>query len=570
MGSGGKTRWKISFHRSSSRPQKKPPQEFICPISTTLMADPVIVSSGQTFERSCAQACLELSFIPILSDGSRPDLSSLIPNLALKSAILHWCDLNGSPRPTPTPLDVARNLVCSFIGAEKGEETEKGDKGGEEEREEITQKEGRGGEEEVGGKTPKREVQMAEKEMLLRGVSANPHAKFSYAATEVNRRPKHFYSSSEESLVTTPLPLATKPLCYSASSSSSSSSEIVASDDTEGTPNSSQDEEVEILTKLKSTQIFEQEEALVWLRDVSRNHPEKRIPLCNQTWLSALRPLLTSRYPNVQINAVAAMVNLSLEKPNKVKIVRSGAVPPLIDVLKSGSMEAQEHAAGAIFSLALDDDNKTAIGVLGALPPLLHMLRSESERGRQDAALALYHLTLVQSNRSKLVKLGSIPVLLSFTRVKELASRVLIILYNLASGSEGRVAVLDADGVEVFVDILREKNLDGAVRDHCIAALFALSQSHLRFKGSAKAAGAVEVLKEVAEGASERARQQVKRMLILLKENEGIGAVTEEEHGIADDDGERVSDSFVGAVRHQQRYQLHRGKNASGANSTEF
>ncbi|GFY93921.1 RING/U-box superfamily protein with ARM repeat domain-containing protein [Actinidia rufa] len=74
-------------------------------------------------------------------------------------------------------------------------------------------------------------------------------------------------------------------------------------------------------------------------------------------------------YTVVQTNAVAAMVNLSLEKVNKLKIVRSRIAPSLIDVLKGGGAEWQEHASGAIFSLALEDDNRTAIGVLGALQP---------------------------------------------------------------------------------------------------------------------------------------------------------------------------------------------------------
>ncbi|GKE55958.1 U-box domain-containing protein 40 [Tanacetum coccineum] len=95
--------------------------------------------------------------------------------------------------------------------------------------------------------------------------------------------------------------------------------------------------------------------------------------------------LSPNKYLSVQVNAVASLVNLqSLENDNKVKIVHSGIIPPLIEVL---------------FSLPLDDQNKTAIGVLGALP-LLRALRAGSERCRHNLALALYHLSLAQSNRS--------------------------------------------------------------------------------------------------------------------------------------------------------------------------
>eukprot|EP00268_Persea_americana_P027823 TRINITY_DN2709_c0_g1_i1.p1 TRINITY_DN2709_c0_g1~~TRINITY_DN2709_c0_g1_i1.p1 ORF type:complete len:549 (+),score=130.30 TRINITY_DN2709_c0_g1_i1:333-1979(+) len=548
MGSSGKTRWKISFHRSSTsspRPPKKPPSEFLCPISNSLMADPVIVSSGHSFDRSSAEACKTLGFSPPLPDGSRPDLSSLIPNLALKSAILHWCDRSASPRPLPLPPPSARELVLALMAAEN-ENSNKAEQRIEEKTEE-TEKE-------------------REKELLLKGVSENPQWKLTYAATEVNPRHKHLYcstSSEEESVAVTPLPLATKPSCYSSSSSSSSSLVIEES--------AEEEEEVEveeIVVKLKSSMISDQEEGVIRLRNISRNLQEKRVRLCNLKLLAAIRPLLASRYAAIQTNAVAVIVNLSLEKPNKVKIVRSGAVPPLIDVLRSGSLEAREHAAGALFSLSLDDENKMAIGVLGALPPLLHMLRSVSEQGRQDAALALYHLTLVQSNRSKLVKLGAVPVLLGLVREGEMAGRVLLILCNLASGVEGRVALLDADAVQVFVEMLKKKDVDNSVRENCIVGLFALSQSIMRFKGAAKAAGAMEILVQLAESGSERARQKVKRMLMLLKEKEG-GFAEGYEEGVGEgDDGGRGSP--FGAFRQQQRYQLHKVKNVTGAHSTEF
>ncbi|XP_077237888.1 U-box domain-containing protein 40-like [Tasmannia lanceolata] len=559
MGSGKQHRWRISFHRSSPRSQtlKKPPSEFICPISASLMADPVIISSGQTFERNCIRACKDLGFVPRLEEGSHPDLSSLIPNLALKSTIINWCNVSGVEKPKPLEPEAAKELVRTLM-AESGIDHEIKIEITETDHGEIRK------DEEIGSSDKEllRGVSPSDKE-LLKGVSENPPVKFSYASTDLNRRHKHFYSSSEESMASTPLPLTTKPSCYSSSSSSSSCEIINETLALTLTLGQDSTQELEILTKLKSSQIYEQEEAVISLRKLSKNNPEQRIPLCTPRLLAFLKPLLISRYSAIQINAVASLVNLSLEKPNKIKIVRSGSVPALIDVLKGGFQEAQEHAAGAIFSLSLEDENKTAIGVLGALPPLLHMLRSESERTRQDSALALYHLSLVQSNRSKLVKLGAIPTLLAMASRDELATRILIILYNLASSAEGRAALLDAHAVEVFVEMLSQRgeksDCVNSASEHCVAALFALSQSGMRFIGSAKAAGASEVLKEVGERGSERAREKAKRMLVLLKGKRDEG-------GEEEDEEEKVSDSVV-----TFRHGLYRGgKNVPGANSTEF
>ncbi|XP_016472264.1 U-box domain-containing protein 40-like [Nicotiana tabacum] len=444
-----KQRWRISFHKSPSK-QPSFPKEFICPISGSLMADPVIVSSGHTFERHCVHACKSLSFTPILPDGSIPDFSTIIPNLALKSTILNFCRSSLLDPPKPINFLTAENLVSSLMHTQK-----------------------------------------AQNLSSLR-----------------NRVLSHISTSSEESV--TPRSGPTRPSCYS----SSSASDV-------DTLNTNSYEEDELVGKLKSSQVSEQEEAVSYFRKLTRTREETRVQFCTPRVLSALRVLITSRYASIQVNSVAALVNLSLENRNKVKIVRSGIVPPLIDVLKGGFQESQEHAAGAVFSLALDDQNKTALGVLGALPPLLHALRSESERTRHDSALALYHLSLVQSNRAKLVKLGAVQALLGMVKTGHMTGRVMLILCNLAASSEGRAAMLDGGAVECFVSMLRKGEFDSeSSRENCIAALYGLSHGGLRFKGLAKEAAAEELLMQVEEMGSVRAKDKARKILEVLRQKD--------------------------------------------------
>lgn len=85
-----------------------PPEEFRCPISLQLMYDPVIISSGQTYER----VCIEKWF----SDGhnncpkTQQQLSHLCltPNYCVKGLIASWCEHNGIPVPDRPPgsLDI--------------------------------------------------------------------------------------------------------------------------------------------------------------------------------------------------------------------------------------------------------------------------------------------------------------------------------------------------------------------------------------------------------------------------------------------------------------------------------
>nr|GMD58145.1 U-box domain-containing protein 40 [Ipomoea batatas] len=464
MGSG-KTRWKLSFHRSTFlRKHLTIPTEFLCPISRSLMADPVIVSSGHTFERHCVNACKSLCFTPVLHDGSAPDFSAVIPNLALRSAILNWCEASLLESPAPIDFLSAEKLVRALMDSQS-RGTEK----------------------------------HSDCEVLK---------EFSESRT----------ASSEEESAVAPAsgpttPLTRRPACYSSSSSSC---------DLEALHANSLDED-EFVAKLKSSLVFEQEESVISLRKVTRTREETRVHLCTPRILAALRPLIVSRYAAVQVNAAAALVNLSLENRNKVKIVRSGIVPPLIDVLKGGSPESQDHAAGALFSLALDNQNKTAIGVLGALPPLLHSLRSESERTRHDAVLALYHLSLVQSNRTKLVKLGSVQALIAMVKSGHMTARILLVLCNLAACPEGRAAMLDGGAVECFTSILKREELDSdsiTTRESCVTALYGLSHGGLRFKGLAKEAGAEEMLMKVEANGSERSREKARRILEVLRQKD--------------------------------------------------
>ncbi|MCE0481667.1 hypothetical protein HAX54_039597 [Datura stramonium] len=137
--------------------------------------------------------------------------------------------------------------------------------------------------------------------------------------------------SSEESVTprsgpTTPLPLSDRPSCYSSSS---------ASDIDTLNPNSI--EEDELVMKLKSSHTWEQEEAVISFRKLTRTR-------CEET---------------------RSVMHLS------------------------GFQESQEHAAGALFSLALDDQNKTAIGSnraklvkLGAVQALFGMVKTGHMTGR--------------------------------------------------------------------------------------------------------------------------------------------------------------------------------------------
>jgi hypothetical protein len=86
-----------------------PPEELRCPISLQLMYDPVIIASGQTYEK----VCIEKWF----SDGhsncpktqqNLPHLC-LTPNYCVKGLVASWCEQNGIPIPEGPPESLDLN-----------------------------------------------------------------------------------------------------------------------------------------------------------------------------------------------------------------------------------------------------------------------------------------------------------------------------------------------------------------------------------------------------------------------------------------------------------------------------
>jgi len=470
------------------------------------MSDPVVVSSGQTFERLSVQVCRNLGYIPDLLDGTRPDLSTVIPNLAMKSTIFSWCDRQKVDHPRPPDSAYVEGVVRARMDKDPNPSP--------------TPSPG------PGPKTSEPEI--------LPPVEENSPSDYDAVMEAIRARSKNSMSptTSLESVTIGQSPYhPVRAVSMFSSSTTSSSSGVFAGADspfrnamsfssTDHSSSPMSPEEEEIFNKLRGTDIFDHEQGLILLRKMTRSSEDLRVSLCTDRILSFLRSLLVSRYNLVQTNAAASVVNLSLEKQNKVKIVRSGFVPLLIDVLKSGTTEAQEHVAGALFSLALEDENKMVIGVLGAVEPLLHALRSsESERARQDAALALYHLSLIPSNRTRLVRAGAVPTLLSMVRSGDSTSRILLVLCNLAACPDGKGAMLDGNAVAILVGKLREVGGGDseAARENCVAVLLTLCQGNLRFRGLASEAGAEEVLMEVEENGNERVKEKASKILLAMR-----------------------------------------------------
>lgn len=561
MGAARPRRWKLPFHRTvsavgggggapcspSSRSSSSParseawaaeavPEEFLCPISGALMADPVILPSGKTFERACLQACAELAFLPPGVEAG--DADTVIPNSALKAAICTWCARSGREVPAPPSAEAARQAVQRAMppAAAKSVRTT----------------------------TTRRAVVMA--------ASTSNSSTSSYgSASEITAAEDEAKAKEEAPRRRTVKEAEVEPAAAPPADP--------LEDDVVGKVMDADDDGVVAA-------------AMGALREATREGEERRRALCTPRLLGALRRvLLLPRHAAARVDAVAALVNLSLEPANKVRIVRAGAVPALVEVLRSGASapEAREHAAGALFGLALNEDNRAAIGVLGAVPPLLDLLTSPTHapRARRDAGMALYHLTLAAVNQSKVARFPGAPkALLAVASgaaepgpIRRLA---LMVACNVAACAEGRNALMDAGGVASVSGILLSPsddttNVGGGTADleeWCLSAMYAMSRGSLRFRGLALASGADRALRRVVadEGGGVRreiARKTLRAMRSDLDEDGGeyndlTGSSAECGDG-EDCGGSIVSDGLMSFRRRQRELGV-----SSCGNTAEF
>ncbi|KAK1415820.1 hypothetical protein QVD17_31608 [Tagetes erecta] len=98
--------FKPNFRRSGQVPM--PPEELRCPISLQLMYDPVIIASGQTYERICIEKWFSDGHNTCPKTQQQLAHLGLTPNYCVKGLVTSWCEQNGVmvPDGPPESLDL--------------------------------------------------------------------------------------------------------------------------------------------------------------------------------------------------------------------------------------------------------------------------------------------------------------------------------------------------------------------------------------------------------------------------------------------------------------------------------
>ncbi|WCJ38311.1 U-box domain-containing protein 3 [Euphorbia peplus] len=521
------------------------PSYFRCPLSLELMLDPVIVASGQTFERASIQKWLDNGLTTCPKTRQTLAHTNLIPNYTVKAMIANWSEENHlklSDNITQTNQTSASipdvNCSVQMINSTSKSSTKVGN-GFEKHMVDISSKlngeESNGYEigqaDSFGRQSHELSYTHSRSESTASAISSIEYASPSPISNEIST--KHEKSDVLSGEITSQC-LAALPNKESGTSPWLSEnqfhiSKTKAEGDANANHNGGQTQSVssldsansddptafqvkKLVNDLKSQSNMEQTAAAAELRNLSKNKTENRNIIGRSGAVVPLLQLLYSDVKLTQEHAVTALLNLSISQEIKAMIAEAGALEPLIHVLKSGNDAAKENSAAAMFSLSVLEEYKAKIGRSGAVKALVNLLASGTLRGKKDAATALFNLSILHENKARIVQAGAIKYLVELMDpATSMVDKAVALLANLSTIGEGRTEIVHAGGIPLLVEIVESGSQRG--KENAASVVLQLCLNSPKYCTLVLQEGAVPPLVALSQTGTTRAKEKAQQLL---------------------------------------------------------
>lgn len=441
------------------------PTYFRCPLSLQIMFDPVLLASGQTFERSFIQKWLDhgLRVCPKTHQNLRH--INLVPNNTVKGLIENWSKENGI-------------LLHHYNGHRQ-----------------IFRDMENEVEEESVGFSSSHDGRLAIKE---HDSSSSNHPNVQDPDNDYQSDSVSSLNSSNKEISESPNLLQNNDLSPQHLSSTTSGSNFPASAFC-----------IEkLIEDLRSSSSELQESTTLKLRLLTKDSMENRTLIAQCGAISLLISLLHSTSKKTQENAVTSLMNLSIHNDNKTTIVEAGAIEPLIYVLKYGNPTARENSAASLFSLSSIEEYKIKIGQTNAVRGLVNLLGSGSLRGKKDAAAALFNLSILHENKIRIIQAGAVRYLVELLDPeKGMVDKAIAVLANLSTVPEGRSTITQEGGIPSLVEIVESGTQRG--KENAAFVLSQLCINSTKFCNLVLQEGAVPPLIALTQLGTPRAKEKV-------------------------------------------------------------
>ncbi|OAY63709.1 U-box domain-containing protein 4 [Ananas comosus] len=238
--------------------------------------------------------------------------------------------------------------------------------------------------------------------------------------------------------------------------------------------------------------------------------------------IEALVEMLRSGVVGSGEAAILALLNLAVrDERNKIKIVKAGALDPLISFLRSTNLTLQEYATAALLTLSASSVNKPTLSASGAIHLLIKILRDGNLQAKTDALMTLYNLSTITGNLHTILSLQPfsplIDILKGCKKSSKTAEKCCALLECLLDFHEGRVALISEEGgVLAIVEVLEEGSQQG--REHALGALLTMCESDRnKYREIILKEGVIPGLLELTIQGTPRSQSKARVLLELLR-----------------------------------------------------
>eukprot|EP00930_Biecheleria_cincta_P057953 TRINITY_DN43817_c0_g1_i1.p1 TRINITY_DN43817_c0_g1~~TRINITY_DN43817_c0_g1_i1.p1 ORF type:complete len:946 (-),score=250.15 TRINITY_DN43817_c0_g1_i1:50-2770(-) len=259
------------------------------------------------------------------------------------------------------------------------------------------------------------------------------------------------------------------------------------------------------------------QEAAYAIWNLTVGHEENSEAVARAGAVPKLTDLLKSASDIAQENAAGALMHVTMSAEARSEIGKCNAIPKLCELLQpSYEPEVSTQAAGALLNLASDCAEYSQVIVSsGAIGPLVNLVKDGPDLAREYSAGALMNLMRGDPEvAGTAAKLGAIPALASLLSKSTGHSEALGALANLASGvSERQIQIYKAQVTRKSVTLLSDPDLE--VRRSAAALIMNLAP-HGKIKERIVEAGALKPLAKALKDQDETLKERAAGALANL------------------------------------------------------
>ncbi|KAL0393715.1 UNVERIFIED_CONTAM: U-box domain-containing protein 4 [Sesamum latifolium] len=522
------------------------PADFCCPLSLELMADPVIVASGQTYERAFIRKWLDLGLTVCPKTRQTLAHTNLIPNYTVKALIANWCESNNVKLPDPTksinlnqPSSLLSNAgsvgvrrvnnsgapdgpLASQVNSSIPSIATQRDRTSSHPRslseDSLTEAAVNGTGLDAERVSPGSSGDMSDHSgerslnsggLFLMSPSRNGGAGDDERSSQVHNRTNSASSTLSNSNMSQGTAADGSEVASHASACGSDASGELAAERQPAANSSAPQREPDFLSRLETRSrgqaIWRRPSERLIPRIVSSPTVEMRADLLEvETQVKRLVEDLKSGSLDAQRNATAQIRLLAKHNnDNRMVIATCGAISLLVNLLRSEDLTVQENAVTALLNLSINDNNKSAIANANAIEPLIHVLETGSPEAKENSAATLFSLSVIEDLKIKIGRSGAIKPLVDLLgngtpRGKRDAATA---LFNLSIHHENKPRIVQAGAVKYLVELMDPAF--GMV-DKAVAVLSNLATIH-EGRAAIGQEGGIPFLVEVVELGSARA-----------------------------------------------------------------